>query len=117
MAGWFVDAAELDLRPGGVGVLHSNAHGSRPLAVVEVRPPDLFSFRWQHSAEESATAANSLIVEITLEELAGGRTLVRVVEAGFESITRDASETPGRVARHRDGWARHLADLQACCAA
>lgn len=107
---WFSDSAEIDLRPGGAGTLGWREHGSVEIAVERVERPRLFSFRWM-SGEGENRWANSLLVEFTLTDEAGG-TRLRVVESGLDEL--DWSEERRREYRedHSSGWATHMGRLR-----
>jgi uncharacterized protein YndB with AHSA1/START domain len=59
-------------------------------AVVErIEPERLFSYRWRPFAIEpdvDYSAEPMTLVELTLEDAAGGGTLLRLVESGFDGI-------------------------------
>src|SRR4030081_2344438 len=81
---WFADRVELELEPGGRGVMVF-ADRRAPLVVESVDPPTRFSFRWRHPAGERPTAIDAMLVEFTLVG-EGERTRLRVVESGLELL-------------------------------
>jgi uncharacterized protein YndB with AHSA1/START domain len=100
---WFADRAELDLQPGGRGLLGFGDQDD-PLVVEAVEPPTRFSFRWNHPAGEKPAPGNSMLVEFTLVG-EGERTRLRVVESGHELHAWPDSEKNRYVEEHRGGWA------------
>jgi uncharacterized protein YndB with AHSA1/START domain len=109
IARWFADRVELDLRPGGAGLLvfEDTPAGSvdAPLVVESVDPPRKFSFRWSHSAGVAPGAGNSVLVELTLTEEGADRTRLRVVETGLDVIDWADEDKARYVEEHRQGWA------------
>jgi uncharacterized protein YndB with AHSA1/START domain len=106
IARWFSDTAEVDLRPGGDGVLTFQQNGGvvAPLVVDTVEPPTTFAFRWSAPEGETPTADNSTLVTFSLAA-EGERTRLSVVESGITAL-------PGGEERHRafyddhsGGWA------------
>src|SRR5437764_8663916 len=77
--GWFSDAVELDLRPGGALVLRWE--GSAPVRgrVERVEPPRAFAFRWVAGRGADLAGDNATLVEFTLEP-DGAATRLTVVE-------------------------------------
>jgi uncharacterized protein YndB with AHSA1/START domain len=101
---WFADRVELELKPGGHGFMVFGDQGG-PVVVEEVEPPTRFSFRWNHPADESPVAGNSMLVEFTLFSEGSERTRLRVVESGHELRDWPDSEKGRYADEHRDGWA------------
>jgi uncharacterized protein YndB with AHSA1/START domain len=99
---WFADRVELDLKPGGQGVLVFGDQDD-PLVIETVEPPTRFSFRWNHPAGEQPAAGNSMLVEFTLTG-EGARTRLRVVESGHELRAWSDSEKNRYAQEHREGW-------------
>jgi uncharacterized protein YndB with AHSA1/START domain len=105
---WFAERVELDLRPGGRGVLvfeRETGETVAPLVVDRVEPPRLFSFRWGHAEGEEPTPANSCLVEFTLVPVDEGHTRLRVSETGLEQTGWDEEKKAGYAEDHRRGWA------------
>src|SRR5262245_2031005 len=70
---WFSDEAELDLRPGGSGVLTwsqmaTNQPATYHLRFEAVEPPRRLTYRWVHPIDEEPRPGNSTLVEFTLSE-------------------------------------------------
>src|SRR4051794_6740988 len=81
---WWPDEARYDAVVGSAGeILFANAdgHDAVALTVVDVEPPERFSFRWTHPFGEQAAEGNSLLVVFELVEQGSG-TLVRFRETG-----------------------------------
>ncbi|QIS07492.1 polyketide cyclase [Nocardia brasiliensis] len=112
---WWSDDASLAPAPGAVGEL---VWGDRdgpdafiaPLTVVDARPPELFSFRWGHPADEPADSGNSLFVTFELTPSGTGTTL-RMTEVGFRERGWGIAELEQAYNDHIAGWNRHLPDL------
>ncbi|GAA4560665.1 SRPBCC domain-containing protein [Pseudonocardia xishanensis] len=112
LASWFGHEAEIDLRPGGAGVLRWPDHVS-PIRVERVEEPRAFGFTWPvHGLPEGDPRRT--YVEFTLEATDGG-TRLTVVETGFAQLSAAAHDTAfgGNV----KGWAAELGDLVASLAA
>lgn len=122
---WFSDAAELDPRPGGEGILTfedratSNRMAVR-LRVVSADPPHRFAFRWDYPDGEQPRESNSTLVEFTLTAegaeaggAAGGvSTRLRVTESGLAGLERPGLDRDGYYEAHDKGWDAHLASLE-----
>jgi uncharacterized protein YndB with AHSA1/START domain len=85
VAGWFGDAAEVDLRPGGKMVFGWKEFGDHHARVERVEPPGFFSYRWARPTSVEPAEGNSTLVEFTLVPEGAG-TRLRVVETGFASL-------------------------------
>jgi uncharacterized protein YndB with AHSA1/START domain len=97
---WFSDTAELDLRPGGDGVLTFESNSSvAPLVVDTVEPPTTFAFRWSAPEGETPVAGNSTLVTFLLAP-EGNATRLSVVESGITAL-------PGGDERHRAFYDDH----------
>jgi len=111
---WFADRVELELEPGGRGLMGFEDR-ALPLVVEAVEPPTRFSFRWNHPAGEEPAAGNSTLVEFRLVG-EGERTRLRVLESGLELLAWPAGDKERFAEEHRGGWAMfmdHLARLLA----
>ncbi|MDE3070618.1 MAG: SRPBCC domain-containing protein [Acidobacteriota bacterium] len=113
---WWTDTAQIDLHPGGDGRLGwvsraTNEPMTVPLRVERFEPPHHFSFRWCHPDAAAPTDANSLLVEFSLTSDGQG-TRLRLVESGFDTREWTAAERDAELAKHEDGWTRHLATLR-----
>jgi uncharacterized protein YndB with AHSA1/START domain len=108
---WFSDSAEIDLRPGGEGVLTWKDYGDYSLRVERVEPPFLFSFRWVYPEGEEPHAGNSMLVEFTLSA-EGESTRLQVVESLGHELGWSEEEADKFVDEHSRGWEKHLGELR-----
>jgi uncharacterized protein YndB with AHSA1/START domain len=92
---WFSDTAEIDLTPGGDGVLTFESHQHvAPLVVDTVEPPTTFAFRWSAPEGERPEEGNSTLVTFSLAAAGAGQTRLVVTESGITAL-------PGGEERHR----------------
>jgi uncharacterized protein YndB with AHSA1/START domain len=112
ISGWFSDAVDLDLRPGGTAVLHWDDYGTVHGRVERVEPPHFFSFRWVVSPGPDVAGDNSTLVEFSLRA-EGDATRLTVVESGFRDLAGPDDEKQGHVDSHRRGWRLELGELDA----
>ena len=103
---WFADRVELELEPGGRGLMGFEDRAV-PLVVEAVEPPTRFSFRWNHPAGEEPAASNSTLVQFTLVG-DGERTHLRVVESGLELLAWPVGDKQRFADEHRGGWATFM---------
>ncbi len=103
---WFADRVELELEPGGRGLMGFEDRAV-PLVVEAVQPPTRFSFRWKHPAGAEPAAGNSTLVEFTLVG-EGERTHLRVVESGLDVLAWPVSDKEHFADEHREGWAMYM---------
>ena len=103
---WFADRVELELEPGGRGLMGFEDRAF-PLVVEALEPPTLFSFRWNHPAGEEPAAGNSTLVEFRLVG-EGERTRLRVVESGLELLGWAVGDKERFADEHRGGWAMYM---------
>ena len=113
---WFADRVEFDLRPGGHGILVFENKTARqtttaPLVIETVDPPNRFAFRWNHPDGEAPVAGNSMLVEFTLAPETAERTLLRVVETGFDGLGWPSEQKAEYARDHRNGWSTFTARL------
>lgn len=111
VGGWFGDAAEIDLRPGGEATLTWEKYGSALAVVERVEPPHVFSFRWARPLGAAPREGNSTLVEFSLSA-EGESTRLRVVESGFPALEGPEDEKATYAAGNTDGWKQELGDLQ-----
>ena len=111
---WWPDDARYEPVPGSAGeiVFGDRDAGGKvaQFAVVDVRPPRLFSFRWTHPAGEVAAAGNSLLVTFELTP-SGGGTLLRMTETGFREMGWEAAVLEEQYRDHVTGWDHFLPRL------
>jgi uncharacterized protein YndB with AHSA1/START domain len=113
---WFADRVEFELRPGGRGTLvfehkDSGRTTTAPLVVEAVEPPRRFAVRWNHLEGEAPKAGNSMLVEFTVSPETAERTLLRVVETGFDDLAWSGEKKAEYAADHRNGWSGFLIRL------
>jgi uncharacterized protein YndB with AHSA1/START domain len=109
VAGWFSDAAEIDLRPGGDMTLTWEEHGPQHWRVERIDPPHYASFRWLRGVQEDA-AGNSTLVEFSLAEESEG-TRLHVIESGFRNLAGSEEENAKDAEEHGRGWELELSEL------
>src|SRR3954468_14616058 len=85
ISGWFSEAVELDLTPGGAGRLHWSDAGGYHARVERVEAPRFFSFRWALEPGVELAEDSSTLVEFSLVA-AGDATRLTAVESGFAHI-------------------------------
>ena len=113
---WYCDAAQIDLRPGGEGILTftnraTNKAATARVSVVSVEPPHKFSYRWAHPEGEEARPDNSTLVQFTLAA-EGKRTRLRVVESGLDEVEWPDVQKATYADDHTKGWKTHMANLR-----
>ena len=109
--GWFGDAAEIDLRPGGKAAFGWTGHGTHRAVIERVDEPNFFSYRWARGADVEPAEGTSTLVEFSLTEVPLG-TLLRVVETGFASLHATTAEQEQALQYNTRGWTSELADLK-----
>lgn len=110
---WFGDAgAEVDLRPGGVILIHWKEWGTGYGVVERVEPPRVFSWRGALLGHTEVRANNSTVVEFTLTPEGEG-TRLRVVESGFRTLDLPADEALKQAEGNVDGWRIKTEELRA----
>jgi uncharacterized protein YndB with AHSA1/START domain len=111
---WWPDAATYEVRPGSTGEIvfgDPEAGGKKvTLTVMEVEPPQTFSFRWTHQAGERAVPGSALLVTFHLVP-SGSGTRVRFVETGFHEMDWDRGEAEANFHDHVAGWDHFLPRL------
>jgi uncharacterized protein YndB with AHSA1/START domain len=120
ISAWFSDTAEIELVPGGEGMLvwyvDGVPKGGSEGAVVRLRverldPPRYFSFRWDYPEGAEPREGNSLLVEFSLTAEAES-TRLRVVESGIAELERSEEELDKFTSEHERGWDVHLGQLR-----
>lgn len=105
IARWFGTGAELDLRPGGEGILTWAEQGVTTRVVVEiVEPPSRFAYRWEPGGSDRG--GPTTLVDFTLEEIRGG-TRLKLVESGFAKLGEASWQG------NEYGWDEELGHLRA----
>ena len=103
---WFADKVDLEVRPGARGYLGFGDQGG-PVVVETVDPPNRFSFRWNHPADEEPAVGNSFLVEFILAG-EGSTTRLRVVESGLNALPWPDAEKQRYADEHNHGWGDFL---------
>ena len=88
-------------------------HLTMDVMVERIEPETLFSFRWHPAAVDPGvdyTTEPSTLVEFLLEDAAGGGTLLRVVESGFDRLPPGRREEAFR--QNEGGWAIQMENIQ-----
>ncbi|HEX6910566.1 MAG TPA: SRPBCC family protein [Longimicrobium sp.] len=108
---WFGDAgAEIDLRPGGVILIHWKEHGTGYGIVERVEPPRVFVWRGALLGHSEVRDDNSTVVEFTLTPEGKG-TRLRVVESGFGTLDLPEEERARQAEGNVEGWRIKTAEL------
>ena len=113
---WWPHEARFEAVPGDSGEIVFGEHGGErtvSLTVVEVQPPELFSFRWTHPEGEPAREGNSLLVTFRLTPTRGG-TLLRMTESGFREMGWNAALLEQQYHEHVTGWRYYLPRIAPC---
>jgi uncharacterized protein YndB with AHSA1/START domain len=109
---WWDAESDVQPTPGMSGELVW-ADGDNPRAhvtamtVVVADPPRLFTFRWTHSAADTAVDGNSLLVTFELVP-SGSGTLLRLTEAGFRERGWELAVLEQQYHEHVVGWDRFV---------
>jgi uncharacterized protein YndB with AHSA1/START domain len=107
LAAWFPDSAEIDLRPGGTGVLRWEEGHSGDFRVERIEEPRVFGFTWRIFGLPQDDPRRTY-VEFTLEP-AGAGTRLTVVESGFAQL--GPAEHDSSYGGNVKGWASELDEL------
>jgi uncharacterized protein YndB with AHSA1/START domain len=111
---WWPDDARYEPTPGSAGaiVFGDPAAGGKTVAltVVDTRPPDRFSFRWDYPAGETPAAGNSYLVTFDLTPARGG-TRLKMTETGFRERGWEAAQLEEQYHDHVSGWDHFLPRL------
>jgi uncharacterized protein YndB with AHSA1/START domain len=113
---WWTDEAEIEARPGGLGVLTFNLRATNrratvPITVEALEPPHRFAFRWMYPAGAEARPGNSILVEFVLTAEGDG-TRLRVAESGLLAMEWPAEAKSSYADEHGTGWDFHLPHLR-----
>jgi uncharacterized protein YndB with AHSA1/START domain len=114
LAEWWPDEAVVEATPGFDGelVFGDRSSGTAQLRVLEVVPPERFSFRWTHADGEEPSEGNSLLVVFELTP-SGDGTLLRMTETGFREMGWAAAVLEEQLRDHETGWDHFLPRLVA----
>ncbi|MBY0274246.1 SRPBCC family protein [Candidatus Binatia bacterium] len=118
---WFGVALEGDFVSGATvrgRITHPGyEHVTMEMSIERVEPETLLSYRWHpHAvrADVDYSAEPTTLVELRLEEVAGG-TRLTVVESDFDRIP--ASRRDEAFRRNGDGWSQQIRNVEAHVAA
>lgn len=100
---WFGDRAELDLRPGGKGMVSWDSFGDCPMEVIKLDEPNYFSFAWIAPDEETRSVGQRTLVEFKLSEDTGV-TKLRLTESGFGEQLFSDEQKKSLFGKHASGW-------------
>lgn len=95
--------------PGSLGTFEWTGHGLFPVLIDRVEEPDRFAFTWGELGE-STPGPTATHVAFSLAPAGSGRTLLTVVETGFEN--REAADRRAAIEGNVEGWRTVLASLQ-----
>jgi uncharacterized protein YndB with AHSA1/START domain len=112
---WWNAETNITPTPGSTGELvwvDENDGRSEAVAitVVDVDPPNSFSFRWVSPAGEAASPTNSLLVSFTLTA-SGAGTVVHFSETGFREQGWEVAVLEANYRDHVNGWDTFLPRL------
>jgi len=110
---WWPDEAHYEPVPGSKGNIVFGQDAAATvvaLTVIDVRPPETFSFRLTHPAHEPAATGNSLLVTFDLKP-SGGGTLLKMTESGFREMGWEIALLEQQYNEHATGWDHYLARL------
>lgn len=107
ISGWFGQRTELpDLRVGGEGVFSWPDAPDVQVRIEEYDPTTAFAFRWGTPVGQVMDESTSTVARFTLEPQ-GPRTVLRVVETGFDLV----ADPDGLIESHQQGWTSELDEL------
>lgn len=111
---WWSAETQIEPAPGAASRLtwtdqDTGRQQSTPFTVVEVDPPQRFSFRWTYD-DEVAAPGNSLLVTFELIP-SGAGTTVRFNETGYRERGWEAAVLEAHYNDHRQGWDFYLPRL------
>ena|SRR2546428_300184 len=107
---WFGNAAEVDLRIGGLVKLTWTNGDAATLTIERLEPPRVFGYSWSiYGLPEADPRRN--YVEFTLQPNDSGTTL-SMVETGFAQLP-DSEEHKAAYSANTQGWTHELGELVA----
>ena len=99
---WWPDDASYDVTPGATGRIRfgdpEDGGGVETLTVVDVRPPESFTFRWTD---------HDLLVTFSLAP-SGEGTLLKLIETGFREAGWERAVLEQTYREHEEGWDHFL---------
>jgi uncharacterized protein YndB with AHSA1/START domain len=113
MAEWWPDEARFEPVAGAPGEIvwrneETGESTTVEIAVIEVEPPNRFSFRW--CFKEAERTGPSLLVSFDLTPTDGG-TLIRMTETGFREMGWEVANLEAQYADHSTGWDHFIPEL------
>ena len=113
VARWFSDEAQIDLRPGGDGLVTWHREGGGyHLRIERVERPHTFAYRWVRRPGVEPAEGNSTLVVFSLRA-EGEHTRLRVSESGFAALAWPEDEKAEYQSENVRGWALELDELRA----
>ena len=104
LGSWFPDRVEgLAPEEGATGWLVWDRHGRYAIAIEWMEAGRRLVWRWARKPETALEGSYNTTVEWTLSERAGGGTILRLVESGFQTES-DRQDNVG-------GWEHELGEL------
>jgi uncharacterized protein YndB with AHSA1/START domain len=100
---WFGDKAEIDLKPGGKGVVSWKEYGEAPLEIIKLDEPHCFSFAWIAPDEETRETGQRTLVEFTLSE-EGESTKLYLTESVYDKQLISDEQKESLFGKHSGGW-------------
>jgi uncharacterized protein YndB with AHSA1/START domain len=114
VAGWWIGdgdtAGQKRYAEGGFEVVEDPEYGTFRLRREGSEPLRYVAFRWYPAdgAGEGAEGPGATLVEFWLSELAGGETVVRVVESGFARLPGTDEDRRRSVEDNTSGWRQQM---------
>lgn len=102
---WWPDAVTIEPRLGGKVHLVFEGRGEVSGEIIRYEPPAALGFTWVRSMAPDVTTQ----VEVTFDDLGGGRTRVELVHTGWENVPPD--QVAEWRAGHDAGWKHFLGCL------
>jgi uncharacterized protein YndB with AHSA1/START domain len=103
---WWPDAVELEPRVGGSMKLQFEGRGEVWGEFTRFEPPHELAFTWIRGVAPEITTQ----VEVSIEDLGGGRSRVELVHSGFENVPTDQAAEWRAI--HDAGWRHFLGCLR-----
>lgn len=102
---WWPDAVTLEARVGGRMHLVFEGRGEVTGEITRFEPPHALGFTWVREVAPDVTTQ----VDVTIDDLGGGRSRVELVHSGFEKVPED--DVAEWRMMHDAGWRHFLAVL------
>jgi uncharacterized protein YndB with AHSA1/START domain len=101
---WFSEKADFEPANGSDGRIRMSERTTYKIHVESVEPNQRFAFRWAHRDGQKADPSNSTLVEFTFHPQGEARTLLRVVESGFDTVNWEDNVKREFFDGHDTGW-------------